>query len=428
MTTERTRLIVDYEEFDTYYNDVRAFTGNVPDLNPVRPESKLIRVQSTDRITTDHVIPDYHARIRAGEVINNPYNSRLRTTYRGGALHELREEFDGNPQSRWHIYSGNRDILKSTTSDDIFYVNNVWKYQHKVDEMLNRVRLEATARAKSSSAQTLATLGELKKTVGFITGNMRSIAQLLKQAKRRFKNGVPKSAQHLSFRDLVSLYPKKWSEIWLGYRYGIRPLVYDINNHLEALESLGQPLRVKFSSSDSLRLEDEFEVGNYSINYAAEKYHRAKITMNYSNQHTIDVSSGILAEWDVSNLTPVKAFGLDAVASSAWELVPFSFVIDWLFNIGTLIQAWEPRTEFNARAKYDVVRRSSLSRVSYVPGSLVVYNDNMSVKQVSANYQFYEKYTERFVDKPLPLLPNVANNLNIPKLADLLALLIQLTK
>lgn len=123
---------------------------------------------------------------------------------------------------------------------------------------------------------------------------------------------------------------------WLEYRYGWKPLVGSI---YDCLDNLGQKINtgtVTINRRASERLVKQQTTGEGTINSPS-----TVVITETSVRCEISVQLGLpdgkrLSDW--TSLNPVAI---------AWELVPFSFVADWVFTVGQQLDAWENWFLFN---------------------------------------------------------------------------------
>lgn len=118
------------------------------------------------------------------------------------------------------------------------------------------------------------------------------------------------------------------SAAWLEYNFAIRPLVGDISTAAALYQDPTTVLnKLNLTVTASSRVSDKREYKNIvhggdKIRYYAMANRRMSVT--YS----------IVDAEQVAN----KALGLNAPLASAWELVPFSWVIDYVVNIGDYLR------------------------------------------------------------------------------------------
>jgi hypothetical protein len=430
--TTRIRSVVEIDETESFHNAALGYTGGTPDAVETRPETINVTVNHANRITEDIETPNFHQLMKEGKIINNPYNSLYRQTARAGVSSRCKEKYVQAP-GRWADYYGKRDVIPSINQANLLYLNGAFKYQTDIDYLIDKTLLSSAASVNAQSMDALVTIAEMKRTVGFLTGSFSAGLKQLVSTKKRFLAVCRKRGRAVgSIQDMIRNNHDLWANLWLGTRYGLMPLLFDIEKGIDAVNSLGKPLRKRYSSTLLGEKTDTWSLDGLSINRALEKYHLATISLDFTETSRWEVSSGVLAEWTIRDINPAHAFGLHAVPMAVWELVPYSFVVDWFIGIGRFIEAWQPTPDVIAQARWTVIRRTSRVRAVYQPGSLVVYDDaEFNIKRVDyASYQFYEKYTERIADPSVPILPQVSSilDLGVSKIGDLIALANQLLK
>lgn len=131
---------------------------------------------------------------------------------------------------------------------------------------------------------------------------------------------------------VMSFSPKNWGKKWLEYQYGWRPLVNSVYGTFDALmhRRIYTLKRVRGKARRFVRSEnnfsDQFGVG--------------------SRERVIEVGRYrylIVAEYDLKNTQKQLLSGYTSLnpVGIAWELVPYSFVVDWLYDIGGYLRNME---------------------------------------------------------------------------------------
>lgn len=130
--------------------------------------------------------------------------------------------------------------------------------------------------------------------------------------------------QRLAFLDKQQSYDRDLSSLWLEAQYGWMPLLRDIDGAAayvaERLER--SPERVVRVRS---RIQKDYTPGNGS-----------PTTLRLLNGRSV-VSKQIIAR--IKSENTVALTGVMDVSSVAWELLPWSFVIDWALPIGSYLKA-----------------------------------------------------------------------------------------
>lgn len=130
------------------------------------------------------------------------------------------------------------------------------------------------------------------------------------------------------------------SDIWLQYRYGWRPLYADMEAlyknlnsvRVDGVKSAYGTSEVRELTTDPLYLGDvvvhtEEAAFTYSCEFSPSEAY-SKVGFNYLN-----TQSSRNDDW-LAKL----GLDLDSLLSTAWDLIPFSFVVDMFLNIGSLLQ------------------------------------------------------------------------------------------
>lgn len=128
-------------------------------------------------------------------------------------------------------------------------------------------------------------------------------------------------------RDLRNLTTKTMSSYWLEIQYGWRPLLSDVHAAAEFLAaSLMDPLsntyRVRVFKGRTRTNNAGLGTNVYARSLTETDYHCRRLR-------------GVISEYPS---WPDK-LGLTNPASIAWEIMPYSFVIDWFTPIGSWLQA-----------------------------------------------------------------------------------------
>lgn len=119
---------------------------------------------------------------------------------------------------------------------------------------------------------------------------------------------------------------------WLEFSYGWRPLLKDVYDTSEAVASLmvDNDFKMQIASGNG---EETFLNGSRSYNPDG--------TFWLERQESYQESVNVVVHFRLEAPPPVYvALGLNNPALVAWELLPFSFVVDWFLPVGTFLESF----------------------------------------------------------------------------------------
>lgn len=205
----------------------------------------------------------------------------------------------------------------------------------------------AATRAQSAmvegAAMTAVSLLEAGSTIKMVLMRLRQLLQILQAARRSIRNGRGIN----DIRDLLYRRGKGFEDAmsaWMEFRYGWRPLVGDIEDHVEAIDKILDPPDKLYNASareDASQLETVEDVflgklvptGGWvsQINCYGDVYRTPK-------------RFGALAKY-FYKLDPSQAhralywLGVQTPAMVLFEILPYSFVLNWFSNLQSYLTA-----------------------------------------------------------------------------------------
>lgn len=166
-----------------------------------------------------------------------------------------------------------------------------------------------------------ASLAQYNQTIDLVANKANQLAHAAKQLKRGNFYGVCDTLGIKRRSDL----PGTFSKSWLELTYGWMPLLDDIHGALRLVGD--RPLR-RF-----------VEVRKRSTDTVVLSGHNGDSPHDGTCFITDWVTSKALITVTDNNLQTLQQAGITNPALLAWELLPWSFVVDWIYPIGDWLQA-----------------------------------------------------------------------------------------
>lgn len=204
---------------------------------------------------------------------------------------------------------------------------------------------KAYAEVHTTGWQVLVDLAERKEVVELFTTARdrytKRARKIFEKTAIYFKNtGRPVKCS----RQKVAEFTDVFSDIWLEKRYGWDQLVYSAEDIAEALrhwETPNEPVFVFGSATDRTEVVTEIPSNNIFVQYtsAYELHKRERKTAIKARAKVIAMCKREFGSFATKGIT-INPF------STAWELVPYSFVADWFWNVGDICAAHWPSAAF----------------------------------------------------------------------------------
>lgn len=193
-------------------------------------------------------------------------------------------------------------------------------------------------------------MAEIKKTYGTVVTNLHSVGAGLRNLKR---GNISRALRNLGAnrRGRGPLRAKDLSGRWLETQYAFLPLISQSYEAAKALEALTGARELRFRVSSSTKRYTEEGSSSPTV---------------YSMPVHWTYSKKILAELK-EPLSDARALGLTNPAEIAWEVVPYSFVVDWFIPVGTYIGTWGVIPYLNGR--FCTTERGAAKNSPVGPGS-----------------------------------------------------------
>lgn len=306
------------------------------------------------------------------------------------------------------------------------------KQIYVMDDRLSDVDEAHTSLAAQLShgvASILVTLAEGHKTLRMITDAVKFLRKPVRDA-----------ARDAGFSGKWWLDPNKRRQIldsasdaWLQGRYGWRPFVYDVMSMIDA------------ASTDIIYRKTErggfvpVEVGvpytqTFANLYPISGVGRLQYKVVGDVVLTSKISFGQTADFRIPIQNAGHVWGAYSLTNVAWELVPYSFVVDWFINLGDAFDSLWAYALIHERIGWTKFKldMSATMKTSRGPTSFYLASEKRTYSLIFEDPEFTWHESATLVNRTVPtnFLPVLGfrNQLDVAKVVDLFAILRNLIK
>jgi len=186
-------------------------------------------------------------------------------------------------------------------------------------------------------------LGELRESLHMVLrpGQIfrREIGFYVQDARRFLRKAkgkrLPLRTRHRVLRDT-----------WLEYSFGWKPLMSDVKSGFDALLSLNEDVN-EFASgkagrnvtTSSTQSGSGGTINSSVLSWSYEESQSSDYLVRYFGKANVKTMPG---GWRLASQT--FGFRLEEFLPTVWELIPYSFLVDYFTNIGDVIQAYSTLT------------------------------------------------------------------------------------
>lgn len=243
-----------------------------------------------------------------------------------------------------------------------------------MDAVSDTVKARASIDFQSKAAQAMrqfdtgSFIGELSSTIKMVRSPMNSITSL---ARRHLRRSHSASSQRLTKKELL----RAINDSYLEFTFGVKPLLHDIDSLCKAAASITVGNEREFikasykETSKTIEIDQSHPMGGEFLPGGA------RLVGNVSYEHDCRITGAVSLK-SVNNNGAAPAFaerfgiGLDQFIPTVYNLIPFSFVVDYFTNVGDYLSAVT-----NYRCSY------AWSNVTY----RVTQRSNITLKQVGTS-------------------------------------------
>jgi len=363
--------------------------------------SVLTRAEIHDVVTVDWL-----KKQSKGIIVNNPMESYTVSYYKEAGSY-YRRAINRLGTSPNYYYNGSQSVGNAPVGND-FDSPNSWALPSAIDLSTSHIAeaiTEAWSKVSCNEAEALVQIAESKKTLYSLVSIFRRAYKIFRELKRLELGRV---AREFSPVELKNRY--------MELRYALRHLLYDTRGLIKVLSAERPKARQTFRAyrvnMGNTTLSNQLLRNNGTVTCYGTLY----------SQREIEVRAGVLAAIEAYNngiVSDIKALGLTEPIEAIWEIIPFSFIVDWFFNVGKIIASWTPNVGMKTLASwYSVIDVSTLSGTVETATNNVSYNYT-NIAQRSGNYSKIDIIRYRLPNPDRPILPRFAVRMDFLKTLDL---------
>lgn len=181
------------------------------------------------------------------------------------------------------------------------------------------------------------------------------------------------SVRYTSAKDLANAY--------LAFQYGAKSLVRDSTTYVDGLKRFRNSIKTKSFSAVRSSTYGTLSSSSLASSISVERHYKI---VYRRHENAILNSYRVLREW-----------GLAPTLVAAWDLVPFSFVVDWFLDISSCLEQID---NIPKRAMYKIIGVTRSEKIS----SRLQLQDWFSDVRVTGQVQyiFYRREVQKELDVP----------------------------
>lgn len=391
--------------------------------------STIVKPAAESRICYDEVVPEFKIRSARGEVFNNAFSSTHTINSFVGSYSGT-EKQSGFPDK---VYDHQRTLDVSRAQLIPLATQN-----YEEARAILRTRALAAVNATQFDAGTFA--GEWHKTRSLFKDTVNAFMNALLGAASTYRKGTFKkiplyddnghpllnskgkpqykySSTSDQFRDGTQKSVKNVNDLWLIVRYGVRPLLNELENALKLLTrntALRQTARAQVIITDT----------GTSTSLIPDDWGKTWTLCN-SAASVLTLRAGILYETTQAGQLAGR-LGVTRLGSTVWELMPYSFVVDWFFSVGMWLDAIQPSGASRTLCAWEsmhVVNTHITSINESFNGPVLGKSVDITWKETASRVETFNQRTPWVISTPS--FPTQGSGFTGLKLVDFVALVLQ---
>jgi len=435
----RTDFNINFFQNNTYYEERRTRTFSDAPKHVLSSDKTVITNPAPDvshwsvnnRISrSGSVTPNYFAVLRAKKYV--PGHA---FTYSKAIYWAYRETYNSTSYDNYGNLTGTRFREGIYQTGQSFTLSGQWYNppefflsSAELDSYEAIMQNQILRQIKDLKVNLMQVIAERDQTIRLVTDVIKSVTGVVHGLRHGDIVGAANSVGiHISrskrrrfSRDFKRNQSKAIANAWIGFQYGVKPLLDDVRGAAEALAKLMQerPPTQKVSCRRTVK-NSLYQKGTVMNPSTGQVYNRVDVA-DYQYDFTMRI--WYRPSTTVSSIP--SSLGLLNVASIAWELTPWSFVVDWFYPIGAFLETLDATigVEFVDGSFTTFVKRNALRTLQYRNDyGAIGWESAMGSSRAEIVYCNRKIYT----GFPTPRLPRLKNPASMTHFYNAMALLRQ---
>lgn len=305
-------------------NEIGSYTRSKSVTSYTQTSNSITPIVSGPTNQTDAV--SYKSLVVDGPFHNTFKGFRLPTTY-GRGVHRI--ENDSGNYDFWGLNSAGQRVIRYTGTDA---PSGFAGYPHDgpanalngstgvPSNLINRAEAEALNKIKAQKINLGVTLAEMKRTVSMVQSTLVTLLAVYRAVRRG--NFATAYGLLTGGRTLDRTFQSP-QQFWLAMQYGWFPLIDDIYGGVQLVNNGFRDKNALFNVSRTIT--QNLDTGAFFTTG------RSDLVITGSAKSGVKVKFWGCVTGDVARLS---SLGLTNPLEIAWELTPYSFVLDWLVPVG----------------------------------------------------------------------------------------------
>lgn len=406
--------------FYSYYSSLSKTTTVVPNNHG-----------NSGRVGQLEWMRDDGSRIKKNQVVNKPMEIRRAEYSRidGDGPIEQGKTLNGSPPEydSWTRDGNHFETFIPTPTSTV--IEHPFPVSFPLEDMIGEVSTKVLADRGTADSNLYESLAQMSQTLDLLKSPVKSLFRLYKKAEHELKasrrNNYRADLGNVSDTPLAKAYgaANRGGGLYLSYRYGILPLIKDIESILNGLKSRTGTVRktTRASLEDSYSENTESTITRYELALVVgiQKTDYVKVRAYSYDEYVADLGNNL-------------GFTTKGLLHLPWDLIPLSFVEDWFTNLSDYLYAFAPVPGYKMLSSgVSVTRQSSLTYTALNTSITPAYqNDLTLIRPVTGSYttRVFTKVRTPGLQYPTLHIKNDFKFDRATRIADAIALLGQLTK